>query len=181
MALAKKNIYTIQDIFKLPENERAELIAGNMYMHAAPSRMHQKIVSFLHLEIGNYIRKKGGDCEVYPAPFAVFIKQDDKNYVEPDISVICNPEKLDEDGCHGAPDWIIEVVSPGTSSHDYVAKLNLYAEAGVREYWIVDPRTNTITVYFFESELSVPRYTFDDKVKVRIYEDLEVDFTKLKL
>lgn len=180
MALLQEKEYVTGDILNLPDGERAELVNGRIYFMASPGKTHQEILSFLHLEIGNYIRKKGGDCRIYPAPFAVFIKRDNKNYVEPDISVICNPGILEEDGCHGAPDWIIEIVSPGTASHDYVAKLNLYAEAGVREYWIVDSRTKTVTVYFFESELKVPRYTFSDKIKVNIYNDLIIDFAEFK-
>ena len=104
MALAKQNIqHTINEIYNLPEGQRAELIDGDMYMVAPPNRTHQKIVSVLHAEIYKYIEAHNGSCEVYPAPFAVFLNADDKNYVEPDISVICDRAKLNDKGCSGVP------------------------------------------------------------------------------
>ncbi|MCI8634841.1 MAG: Uma2 family endonuclease [Eubacterium sp.] len=121
-------------------------------------------------------------CRVYPAPFAVRLKEDKKTFVGPDISVICDRSKLTERGCTGAPDWIIEIVSPGTSSHDYIRKLNLYANTGVREYWIVDPRREHIFVCFLEqTKFEVETYTFRDRVKVNIYEDYYIDFAQLDL
>jgi Uma2 family endonuclease len=176
MPLPKTNIYTIKDIYTLPEGERAELIDGQIYYMAAPSRKHQKILHFLDKTIGNYIDFKGGSCEVYPAPFAVFLSNDDKNYVEPDISVICDTDKLDDQGCKGAPDWIIEIVSQSSLKMDYMIKLFKYRTAGVREYWIVDPSDNTIIVYDFEND-NMSKHTFTDKVKVGIYNDFEIDFS----
>ena len=105
--------------------------------------------------------------------------------VEPDISVICDPGKLTDRGCTGAPDWIIEIISPSNPEHDYVRKLNLYLDAGVREYWIVDPRDRKILVYYLQNEhtedFTVRPYTFQDKVKVNIYEDFCIDFNDLNL
>ena len=182
-ALAHTNIYTEKDYYNLPENVRAELIDGQFYYMASPSRMHQEILSFLHLEIGNYIRSQKGHCKVYPAPFAVkLFSEDDKNVVAPDISVICNPNKLTDRGCTGAPDWIVEITSPSNSSHDYIRKLNLYADAGVREYWIVDPISKNIFVYHLEQEdFKADSYTLQDKIRVNIYDDLWIDFTELSL
>lgn len=97
-ALAQEKIYTIDDIYTLPEGTRAELIDGQIYYMAQPSRKHQDILSFMHLAIGNYIAENNGECKVYPAPFAVFLFADDSKYVEPDISVICDKRKLDEHG-----------------------------------------------------------------------------------
>lgn len=170
--------YTIEDIYALPEGQRAELIDGSIYMMAPPKTQHQRLVQFLSKTIGNYIDEKGG-CEVFPAPFAVFLHADDKLYVEPDISVICDKSKLNENGCKGAPDWLIEIVSPSSASHDYLRKLKLYMDSGVREYWIVDQAKNRIMVYRFEEDL-VEEYTFLDKVRVGIYQDLEIDFSKIK-
>ena len=90
MPFPKEKLYTIEDIYALPDGKRGELIDGKLYMMVPPSRIHQKILQALSRVIGNYISGKGGVCEVYPAPFAVFLSKDDKNYVEPDISVICN-------------------------------------------------------------------------------------------
>lgn len=148
---------------------------------APPSRFHQKILMYLSAAINNYIRKNGGSCEVYPAPFAVFLNEDDTNYVEPDISVICDKNRLNDKGCNGAPDWIIEIVSPGNPEHDYITKLMKYKAAGVREYWIVDPRNNTVTVYFFEGGIFAQHYTFADTVKVNIYDDLSIDLSQLDI
>ena len=167
---AYKEIYTIDDIYALPEGERAELIDGKIYYMAPPSRTHQKLLHFFDRIIGNYIQTKDGICEIYPAPFAVFLNKDDSNYVEPDISVICDLSKLDEKGCHGAPDWIIEIVSPGSKTRDYMTKLFKYRTAGVREYWIVDPGKQMITVYGFEKDM-VEQYSFGEDIPVGIYEN----------
>ena len=182
-ALAHANIYTEEDYYNLPENVRAELIDGQIYYMAAPSRIHQKILMFLSKTIANYIDSKDGSCEVYPAPFAVkLFEDDDKTVVEPDISVICDPNKLTDRGCTGAPDWIVEIVSPSTSSHDYIRKLNLYAKAGVKEYWIIDPRTEKVFVYHLnQADVNADSYTFQDKIKVNIYDDLWIDFAELEL
>lgn len=180
MPLSQKKIYTIDDIYALPDGERAELIDGQIYYMAPPSRKHQKLIHFFDRTIGNYIQLNNGKCEVYPAPFAVFLNKNDKNYVEPDISVICDSVKLNEKGCVGAPDWIIEVVSPGSKRMDYLTKLFKYRTAGVREYWIVDPDKNRILVYFFETDF-MEDFSMDDKVRVNIYEDLEIDFSEISL
>lgn len=162
----------------MPDGERAELIDGTIYNMSPPNRLHQRISAELHTTINNYIKSKKGICEVYAAPFAVFLNKDDKNYVEPDISVICDQNKLNDSGCSGAPDWIIEIVSQSTKRRDYFTKLFKYRTAGVREYWIVDPIKNLITIYDYENE-NTELYTFADKVKVSIYEDLEIDFSKI--
>lgn len=182
MAMPQRQVYTEDDYYAIPEDVRAELIDGQIYYQAAPSRIHQKILSALHINIGNYINSKSGSCEVYPAPFAVKLNEDMKTIVEPDISVICDHDKLTDRGCTGAPDWIIEIVSPGNSSHDYIRKLNLYADTGVREYWIVDPMKQTVFVYYLEeTNFEVSSYTFQDKIKVNIYEDLLINFQEITL
>ncbi len=170
---AYKETYTIDDIYALPEGERAELIDGQIYFMAPPSTRHQRIVSKLNQKIANYIDVHGGDCEVFPSPFAVFLNNDDINYVEPDISIICNPSKLDEKGCQGAPDWIIEIVSPTSRQMDYYKKLFKYRTAGVREYWIVDPAKELVMVYRFENEI-MEEYSFGEDIPVGIYEDFSI-------
>ena len=151
--------YTIDDIYALPDGQRAELIDGQMYMMAPPNRRHQRILLSLSRKILN---------------------ADDKNYVEPDISVICDPDKLTDKGCTGAPDWIIEIVSPGSRRTDYYTKLFKYHTVRVKEYWIVDPEKNRILVYNFASE-DIGDYTFSDAVKAGIYEDLEIDFSSIDI
>lgn len=172
-AAGKLESYTIEDIYALPDGVRAELIDGQIYYMAAPTRTHQRISMALSRMIGNYIESKGVACEIYAAPFGIFLNNDEKNYYEPDISVICDISKLDEKGCHGAPDWIIEIVSPGNKMMDYFKKLFHYQAAGVREYWIVDPTTEMVIVYQFEKEL-MQEYSFDEDVPVGIYEDFSL-------
>lgn len=174
--LSKEQVYTIDDIYALPDGERAELVDGKIYYMAPPSRTHQKILHFFDKTIGNFIDSQNGACEVYPAPFAVFLDQDDTTYFEPDISVICDTSKLDEKGCHGAPDWIIEIVSPGSKSMDYFIKLVKYQEAGVREYWIVNPAKEQIMVYRFDDGKikEAEAYSFDEDIPVGIYQGFSV-------
>lgn len=181
MALPQPKPYTEEDYYSLPENVRAELIDGQFYYMAAPSRMHQEILSALHAAIYNYIKSNGGSCKIYPAPFAVKLSEDKDIIVEPDISVICNPDKLTDKGCTGAPDWIIEIISPSNPGHDYVRKLNLYMNAGVREYWIVNPMKSTVNVYDFEYEKGTDQYIFEDTIPVCIYENLNITITNLLL
>ena len=170
--------YTTDFIYSLPEGKRAELIDGQVYYMAPPTRIHQEIISELHYKIRSYFESHKGSCRVYPAPFAVFLNQDNRNYVEPDISVICDPQKLDDKGCNGAPDWVLEIVSPSSRRTDYHAKLFKYRTAGVREYWIVDPEKDRILVYNFETE-DTWDYTFHDTVKSGIYDDFQIDFSSV--
>lgn len=165
--------YTIEYIYALPDGERAELIDGQIYYMAPPNTRHQRMLNYINTEINMYIRKNNGECEVFPAPFAVFLNDDDMNYVEPDISVICDKNKISDKGCHGAPDWVIEIISPSSRAMDYFTKLFQYQKSGVREYWIVDPIKQRITVYFFEKEL-VEEYSFGEEVPVGIYEGFSI-------
>ena len=151
--LRKEEVYTIEDIYALPNGERAELIDGKIYYMAPPNTKHQRLV--------------------FPAPFAVFLNENDTNYVEPDISVICDKNKISDKGCHGAPDWIIEIVSPSSKQMDYYKKLFKYRTAGVREYWVVDPEKELVTVYDFEKD-SMEEYSFDKDIPVGIYEGFSI-------
>ena len=162
MALLKEESYTIEDIYALPDGERAELIDGHIYYMAPPSYKHQKLVMELSAIIRNYIKQHKGTCEVLPAPFAVYLDEIDK-------------------GCKGAPDWIIEIVSPASRKMDYLLKLFKYHSAGVREYWIVDIAKNRITVYNFNHDYSIEEYSFTDTVKAGIYEDLSIDFSEINI
>ncbi len=179
MPRLQEKSYTIEDIYALPNGQRAELIDGRMYMMAPPSTTHQRISYSLARKISDYIDQKNGGCEVFLAPFAVFLNKNDINYVEPDISVICDKSKLDEKGCNGAPDWVIEIVSPSTSQMDYGIKLFKYRTAGVREYWIVNPLKQTVTVYDFEKEKRTNLYSFDDSIPVCIYTELSINIADL--
>ena len=180
MELRKEEIYPTEFIEALPDGERAELINGDIYFMAPPRVRHQRAVMELSFLIKSYINSKKGSCEVFPAPFAVYLNNDAYTYVEPDISVICDKNKLDDKGCNGAPDWVIEIVSQNSKKMDYVIKLFKYKTSGVREYWIVDPEKNRITVYYFEDNF-MEEYSFEDKVKVNIYDDFEIDFSQVNI
>ena len=171
--LKREESYTIKDIYELPDGERAELIDGKIYYMAPPSWTHQKISRKMHQAIANYIDSNGGKCEALAAPFAVFLNDDDINYVEPDISVICDPSRLDEKGCHGAPDWVIEIVSQTSKSRDYMIKLFKYRFAGVKEYWIVDPDKKSVFVYGFEADRA-EQYDFGEDVPAGIFEGFSI-------
>lgn len=180
MGLPQEKYYTIEDFYNMPEEIRAELIDGEIIYMASPSRIHQEILGELFNQIKNYIKSKNGRCHVYPAPFGVQLNESTDTVLEPDISVICDPVKLNDRGCLGAPDWIIEIASPSNPQHDYITKLNLYNSANVREYWIVDPQSSSIYVYNMDGDhFCVKVYSFDDTVKVGIYEDLYIDFSSL--
>ena len=179
MALHQEKTYTIEDIYALPDGQRAELIDGQMYMMAPPTTTHQRISYAIARKISDYIDNKSGSCEVFLAPFAVFLDKDDQNYVEPDISVICDKNKLSDRGCEGAPDFIIEIVSPSSRRMDYSKKMGLYLEAGVREYWIVDPAKERTTVYHYEEDAAPTIYSFDQPITVGIYGDLQITVSEL--
>lgn len=147
-------------------HERTELRDGEIVAMASPSRQHQHIAYNLYGDIRAFIRANGGACEVNGE---IDVKLDEENVVVPDVSVVCDPSKLDEHGCNGVPDWIIEVLSTNRSD-DLIHKLWLYKEAGVREYWIVDPKNEKTLVYFFERNDLPDIYTFDTAIPVEIYD-----------
>lgn len=178
MPLPKDDLYSAQDYWSLPEGVRAELIDGELWDLASPSRVHQRIVFSLARGLANHIDSHGGTCEVYPAPFAVNLFADDTTFVEPDVSVICDQNKLSDRGCEGAPDFVAEVVSPSNPCMDYVSKLNLYQEAGVREYWICDPRERRVLAYVFGSESVMQTYAFSTPVPSAVFPGFEFDFSK---
>ncbi|MCC8101683.1 MAG: Uma2 family endonuclease [Clostridiales bacterium] len=180
MPLPKEQIYTEDDYWNLPEDIRAELIDGKIYYMSAPNRIHQELIGGMYALIYNHIHSKKGSCRVYSAPFAVKLRKDRENTVEPDISVICDHSKLTGKGCTGAPDWIVEIISPSNPGHDYVRKLNLYDDAGVREYWIIDPTEESVMVYTRKQEhFAYSVYTFQDKIPVSVFDDFTIDFAEL--
>lgn len=186
MPLPQEHRYTLADALTWAEQEHIELIDGAPVMMAPSSRVHQEIAAELTRQLGNYL--DGKKCRVYPAPFAVrlFEKAGDRpenvdTLVEPDLSVVCDPGKLDDMGCKGAPDLIIEILSPSTQRHDRLTKYNLYERAGVTEYWIVSPEERTVQV----SLLSGGRYrmaelyTPQDIAKVHVLEGCFVELAKV--
>ena len=179
MELLREGMYTSDDYWNLPEGERAELIDGEFFNMAPPDYIHQKLTFQLSRTIGNYIKKNQGECEIIPAPFAVNLNADDRRWVEPDISVICDKSKLTDRCCNGSPYFVIEVVSPGSRKMDYGTKMVLYMEAGVKEYWIVDPVKKCTTVYRFEEDVAPVIFPFERDILVRIYGDLSINIAEL--
>lgn len=187
MAIQQINnkVYTYYDYLNFPNDEFVEIIDGKIFaMSPAPSRMHQELIMEISAELRNYIKSNKGQCKVYPAPFDVVLinenenENDSKNIVQPDISVICDKNKLNDKGCFVSPDMIVKIVSKFNPGNDYVKKLYLYEKYKVKEYWIVNPMKKNILVYTLtESGYNQPDlYTFNDKIKVNIFNNLEIDF-----
>ncbi|MDP4145456.1 MAG: Uma2 family endonuclease [Bacillota bacterium] len=179
--------YTYKDYINWPTEDRWEIIDGVPFnMSPAPTRKHQKISGELFASIHNYLR--GKTCEVYSAPFDVRLNinnesdDDITNIVQPDISVICDSSKLDDKGCKGSPDFIIEIVSPSTLKKDLKEKFYLYEKAGVKEYWIVYPDEKTIVSYTLNENDKFGRpevYSEEDNIKVGIFESLEINLNDI--
>lgn len=173
--------YTIEDYQVLPDDVRAELIDGAFVYMEAPSVEHQDISVAITVEFELYIRSKTGTCKVFAAPIDVQLDCDDKTMVQPDIVVVCQKEKWNKKRIYGAPDLCIEIISESTRRVDYGLKVKKYMDAGVREYWIVDAKRESIVCYYFEGEDYPIFYTFENTVPVRIYgEDLKIDFAIIK-
>ena len=172
--------YTYADYLTWQFDEKVEIIKGKIYkMSPAPANKHQSISSHLHTELGIFLKKQ--KCQLR-APFDVRLNHTKNNQqittvVQPDICVICDPEKLDERGCLGAPDFIIEILSPSTSYKDTHEKFNIYQESGVREYWIVDASNNLVDVFVLQNEKYslVGKFGKGDLVKVNTLPGLEID------
>mgnify|MGYP000848159549 FL=1 len=180
MPLPQQRLATIEEYESLPEDSRAEVFDGQIQYMASPSQVHQTILLELSSTLNSYVKEKRGPCKVLPAPFDVKLNDSPLTIVQPDIMIVCDKNKLDGKRCNGAPDFIIEIVSPGNSSDDYIKKLYYYKNYGVREYWIVDPNRRTIAVNYFEEDMVSIPYTFSSTVKVNIYEDLYIDFKEIE-
>lgn len=179
----KDREYSYADYLNWPEDERWEIIDGVPYMQATPSPVHQSISGELFRQFANYLL--GKPCQVFPAPFCVRLtdgdekrNEDIKKVVEPDITVICDKSKMDEKGYNGAPNLIIEILSPSSIKHDRITKFNKYEQAGVKEYWIVEPEGKIVSVFILQENNRYGRpdiYTEDDHIQVSIFPDLEID------
>lgn len=167
---------TLEQYEALPEDNRAEVFDGVVYNMASPSQEHQTISMELSTILNTYIKSREGSCRVFHAPFDVKLNDTPLTIVQPDIMIICDKDKLDGKRCNGAPDFIIEIVSPSNPADDYIRKPFYYKNAGVREYWIVDPRRKIVTVNYFEGNILNIQYSFESTIKVNIYDDLLVNF-----
>ena len=172
-------IITLEQYEALPENVRAEIFDGQISYMASPSQNHQIISMELSTVLNTYLKGKNGSCRVFHAPFDVKLSDTPLTIVQPDLMIICDKNKLDGKRCNGAPDFIIEIVSPSNPSDDYIRKLYYYKNYGVREYWIIDSQRKSVIVNYFERDLLNVPYTFDAFIKVNIYEDLFINFSDI--
>lgn len=188
-ALDMNKMYSYADYLTWQVRERLELIKGHIFkMSPAPMRYHQELSGALHREFSAYLKRK--PCKVFYAPFDVRLPKtkaedrDDQIYtvVQPDIVVVCDKAKLDRRGCLGAPDLIIEILSPSTATKDVKDKFALYEESGVREYWIVHPEEAILEIFKLDDAKKYQLekiYTREDVVKVGIFENLSIDLREI--
>lgn len=172
-------LITLEQYEALPDDQRVEVFDGVIYDMSSPSQIHQAISMQLSTVINNYILRKKGACRIFNAPFDVKLSDNPLIIVQPDIMIVFDKNKLDDKRCNGAPDFIIEIVSPSNPSDDYIRKLYYYKNYGVREYWIVDPKRRVITVNYFEEDMLNIPYAFDSTIKVNIYDDLYINFSDI--
>lgn len=184
---AKQERFTFADCLTWDEDEHIEIIDGEAIMMAPPSSKHQEISGELFRQLANFL--EGKRCKVYHAPFGVRLfeqngddPEDVDTMVQPDISVVCDRSKIDQHGCKGAPDMVIEILSPSTRRHDRLVKLNLYQRAGVREYWIADPDNKSVQVFLRDSGGSLQLhedYGRNDIAKVHVLDGCFIELSKV--
>ena len=181
--LPQEQRYSYADLLAWDDDTRYELYDGRPVALASPSDVHQSILGELYLQLGNYL--KGKKCKAYFSPFDVRIFEEEGDslddvdtVLQPDLLVVCDQNKVDRHGVHGAPDLVVEVLSPGTAQYDRLIKFNLYQRAGVREYWIVDPEARMVSVYTLENgHYRAAAYGADSAVRVGILDDCTIDLS----
>ena len=177
----KQGEYTIEDYYALPDERRAELIDGVIYDMTAPTGEHQIIAGEVYYQLMDCAEKYGMECMPFISPVDVQLDKDEKTMVQPDVIVVCDPDLMTKRVVYGAPEFVMEVLSPSTKDKDILIKLRKFKVAGCREVWIADPEKKTVTVYDFRSDKWPDIYTFGDTVPVAISEGrCSVDFTKVE-
>ena len=175
----RQGTYTLDDYYALPDERRVELIDGVIYDMSCPLRVHQAILGQLHLQLAPCVEEHP-ECELFFAPVDVRLDNDNRTMVQPDLYIVCGKEETDKRRLNGAPDFVIEILSPSNRAHDMIRKLNKYHNAGVREYWIVDPEKLRVMVYDFTEDIYVKLYTFEDTIPVLISQgECSVDFRRI--
>lgn len=180
--IPKKKLISYEEFEKMDnENENLEFINGTVYMQAAPSVAHQIVVTNLSTQFGVYF--KGKECRHFVSPFDIIFKNErEKNRVQPDLTIICDKSGLNENNYVGVPVLVVEVLSPSTTSRDYIEKMDLYMRFGVKEYWIISPRSKTVEIFTLEQNgtYSEPKiYAKDDIVKSQMFQDFSVSLQEL--
>lgn len=176
----RKGEYTLEDYYNMPEDRRVELIDGVIYDMAAPTPLHQLIAGAVYAGIRAFIRENGGDCIPFIAPADVQLDCDSRTMVQPDVFILCKRDKLKRFGIYGAPDFVLEILSGSTRKKDMTVKLTKYMEAGVREYWVIDPEKRLLIVYIGEEE-GIPRlYPLQGDVGMDLYDGkLRIDLNEI--
>lgn len=176
----KQGEYTLEDYYKIPDERRVELIDGVIYDMSSPSSPHQLIAGLIYSKLLSHVLDEKGNCLPMISPIDVQLDCDDRTMVQPDVVIVCDRDKIIDRCIYGAPDFVIEVLSKSSTRRDSVIKLNKYMNAGVREYWIIDPMRQKVIVYNFEQESFPIIFGFDAKVPVGIWNDgFEIDFQEV--
>ncbi len=172
--------YTLEDYHNMPEDRRAELIDGVIYDMASPSPLHQMIAGMVYARILAFIEKNKGDCIPFIAPADVQLDCDERTMVQPDVFILCKQDRLRRFGICGAPDFVLEILSGSTRKKDMTVKLTKYMEAGVKEYWVIDPEKRLLIVYIGEEE-GIPRlYPLQGDVGMNLYDgNLRIDLNEI--
>lgn len=172
--------YTLDDYYAIPDEYRVELIDGVIYDMATPTIAHQIVLSVIGTRLFNYIEKKKGKCIMLQAPMDVQLDCDNRTMLQPDVFITCNRDKLKKRNVYGAPDFVVEILSPSTRRKDMIIKKEKYKKAGVREYWMVDIENERIIIHKFEEGDIVKVHTFEDVISVGIFDDeCIIDFTEI--
>lgn len=178
----KQGMYTVEDYYELSKDERLELIDGVIYDMSSPTSIHQVLVGTIYNKIANYIMGKKGKCVPIISPMDVQLDCDDRTILQPDVMIVCDRDKIKKGVVYGAPDFVVEVLSPSTLRRDKTLKIDKYIRAGVREYWIVDPKNKKVVVYIADGEdfYNIYLYTFENEVPVHIFnEECKIDFKEI--
>ncbi|MCC8045112.1 MAG: Uma2 family endonuclease [Clostridiales bacterium] len=179
-ACRRQGDYTIDDYYALPDEQRVELIDGVIYDMAAPGFGHQTVAAHLFVQLNEFIDSHGGSCLPFMSPVDVQLDCDERTMVQPDVVVLCDTNKLKKRCIYGAPDLVMEVLSPSTKRKDETIKLEKYRKAGVREYWMIDFRQERVVVYDFEHKSRPAIYGMNQPIPVQIFQgDCQIRFEKM--
>lgn len=172
--------YTIEDYYTFPDERRVEMIDGVIYDMSAPEVVHQRIAGLCYFRISEYIQNKGGSCIPMMSPVDVRLDCDDKTMVQPDVIILCDDHKIKRWGIMGAPEFVLEVTSASTRKRDFTKKLQKYAEAGVKEYWIIDPKKKSLVTYDFINEDMPCVWPLKGRVGLALYNgELEINLDEI--